>query len=39
MRGEEEGKMTKRIDVMPAPAALEEYAEHFDPFFGREQST
>jgi SRSO17 transposase len=27
--------MTKRIDVMPAPAPLEEYAEHFDPFFGK----
>src|SRR6266568_6135803 len=35
MRGKEEGKMTKRIDVMPAPAPLEEYAEHFDPFFGK----
>src|SRR5947209_15261454 len=27
--------MTKRIDVMPAPAPLEEYAEHFDVFFGK----
>ena len=27
--------MTKRIDVMPAPAPLEEYAERFDPFFGK----
>ena len=27
--------MTKRIDVMPAPAPLEQYAEHFDPFFGK----
>lgn len=27
--------MTKRVDVMPAPAALEAYAEHFDPFFGK----
>jgi hypothetical protein len=35
MKREEEGKMTKRIDVMPAPAPLEEYAEHFDPFFGK----
>ena len=27
--------MTKRIDVMPAPAPLEEYAKHFDPLFGK----
>lgn len=27
--------MTKRIDVMPAPAPLEEYAKHFDVFFGK----
>ena len=27
--------MTKRMDVMPAPAPLEEYVEHFDPFFGK----
>jgi hypothetical protein len=40
MRGEEAWKqMTKRIEVSPAPAPLEEYIQHFDPFFGREQST
>ncbi|HEX6555515.1 MAG TPA: IS701 family transposase [Ktedonobacteraceae bacterium] len=27
--------MTRRIDVMPAPAPLENYVEHFDPFFGK----
>jgi hypothetical protein len=28
-------KMTKRIEVERAPAPLEEYAQHFDPFFGK----
>src|SRR5512135_3416665 len=28
-------KMTKRIEVEKAPAPLEEYAKHFDPFFGK----
>lgn len=27
--------MTKRIEVAPAPAPLEEYIKHFDPVFGR----
>src|SRR2546421_8588919 len=27
--------MTKRIEVAPAPAPLEEYAKHFDPVFGK----
>jgi SRSO17 transposase len=27
--------MTKRIDVSAAPAPLEAYAKHFDPFFGK----
>jgi SRSO17 transposase len=27
--------MTKRIEVAKAPAALEEYLEHFDPLFGK----
>lgn len=27
--------MTRRIDVMPASAPLEEYAEHFALFFGK----
>jgi hypothetical protein len=27
--------MTKRIEVTPAPAPLEEYIKHFDPVFGR----
>jgi hypothetical protein len=36
MRGEEAWKqMTKRIEVSPAPAPLEEYIQHFDPFFGK----
>src|SRR5512143_638942 len=28
-------KMTKRVEVERAPAPLEEYAQHFDPFFGK----
>jgi SRSO17 transposase len=27
--------MTKRIEVSPAPAPLEEYVKHFDPMFGK----
>ena len=27
--------MTKRIEVVSAPAPLEEYAQHFDPLFGK----
>jgi SRSO17 transposase len=27
--------MTKRLEVAPAPAPLEEYAQHFDGFFGK----
>ena len=27
--------MTKRIEVTAAPVPLEEYIEHFDPFFGK----
>ena len=27
--------MTKRLEVAPAPAPLEEYAKHFDGFFGK----
>jgi hypothetical protein len=33
-----EKKMTKRIEVAPAPAPLEAYMKHFDAVFGREQS-
>jgi hypothetical protein len=35
MRGEEEGEMTKRIEVTQAPAPLETYAKHFDSLFGK----
>src|SRR5213078_4318433 len=36
MRGKEAWKkMTKRLEVAPAPAPLEEYAQHFDGFFGK----
>ena len=36
MRGKEaENKMTKRIEVARAPEPLEEYIQHFDPFFGK----
>src|SRR2546428_12095580 len=36
MRAEEaEKKMTKRIEVARAPAPLEEYIQHFDPWFGK----
>ncbi len=27
--------MTKRLEVAPAPAPLEEYAQHFDGLFGK----
>jgi hypothetical protein len=27
--------MTKRLEVAPAPAPLEEYAKHFDGLFGK----
>ena len=27
--------MTKRIAIATAPAPLEEYAQHFDPFLGK----
>jgi SRSO17 transposase len=36
MRAKEaENKMTKRLEVAPAPAPLEEYIQHFDPLFGK----
>ncbi len=36
MREKEAGKkMTKRLEVAPAPAPLEEYAKHFDGLFGK----
>src|SRR5512142_2164391 len=36
MRAKEAWKvMTKRLEVTPAPAPLEEYAKHFDPLFGK----
>jgi len=36
MRGKEAGKpMTKRLEVAPAPAPLEEYVKHFDGLFGK----
>jgi SRSO17 transposase len=36
MRAEEAWKkMTKRIEVAPAPAPLEAYVKHFDPVFGK----
>jgi hypothetical protein len=35
MRGEEEGEMTKGIEIAQAPAPLEAYAQHFDPVFGK----
>jgi len=36
MRAEEAWKkMTKRIEVAPAPAPLEAYVKHFDPAFGK----
>ena len=35
--GEKEAgkKMTKRLEVAPAPAPLEEYTKHFDGLFGK----
>src|ERR1700674_3727063 len=36
MRAEEAWKkMTKRMEVAPAPAPLEAYMKHFDPLFGK----
>src|SRR5260370_14303470 len=36
MREKEAGKkMTKRLEVAPAPAPLEEYTKHFDGLFGK----
>jgi len=35
MRAEEAEKMTKRIEVVRAPAPLEEYVKHFDTLFGK----
>jgi SRSO17 transposase len=36
MRVKEAGKkMTKRLEVAPAPAPLEEYTKHFDGLFGK----
>jgi hypothetical protein len=31
----EEGEMTKRIAINPAPEPLEEYVEYFDDLFGK----
>ena len=33
--GEEEGEMTNRIEIAQAPAPLEVYAKHFDPFLAK----
>src|SRR5215469_10929314 len=35
MMGEEEGEMTKRRDITPAPEPLEAYAKHFDELFSK----
>src|SRR5436305_13723289 len=35
MMEEEEGEMTKRIPITPAPEPLEAYAKHFDPLLGK----
>src|SRR5215469_587990 len=35
MMGEEEGEMTKRIHITPAPEPLEAYAKHFDEVLGK----
>src|SRR6266513_723003 len=35
LRGEEEGEMTKRVEITPAPEPLEAYSRHFDNLFGK----
>jgi SRSO17 transposase len=35
MMAEEEGEMTKRIPITPAPEPLEAYAKHFDGLLGK----